>query len=224
MSDPVFAGGAPGPLFSARLEAAARLAARGHYHQFRKQLPEALEVDPAANPLPDGAVPYVTHLMATMAILARVGADEDVLAAGLLHDYLEDVDDPDGAATIRDAVGDRVLELVRAVTEDKRRERDEAETWEVRKREQIAHVARMPRDAVLVKAADVLHNLVSLRSDLERADDPGRVWSRFNAGPHRQMWYFEAIAAEVANRLGDHQLSHDLADAVAGVRAVLGSG
>ena len=33
------------------------------------------------DPLPDGAVPYVTHLMATMAILARVGADEDVLAA-----------------------------------------------------------------------------------------------------------------------------------------------
>jgi len=224
MDGPHHTGGAPRPLFTARLEAAARLAARGHYHQFRKQMPEADEVDWSSHPLPDGAVPYVTHLMATMAILARVGADEEVLAAGLLHDYLEDVDDPDGAARIREAVGERVLELVRAVTEDKRRERDEAETWEVRKREQIAHVARMPRDAVLVKAADVLHNLVSLRSDLDRADDPARVWSRFNAGPHRQLWYFEAISVEVANRLGDHRLTRELSEAVAGVREVLGPG
>ncbi len=224
MSGPHHTGGAPRRLFSARLEAAARLAARGHYHQFRKQLPDTVDVDPSVNPLPDGAVPYVTHLMATMAILARVGADEDVLAAGLLHDYLEDVDDPDGAVRIRDAVGERVLELVRAVTEDKRRERDEAETWEVRKREQIVHVARMPRDAVLVKAADVLHNLVSLQSDLDAADDPVRVWSRFNAGPHRQLWYFEAITAEVADRLGDHQLARELSEAVARVREILGPG
>jgi len=224
MSDALRVDGAPQPLFSARLEAAARLAARGHYHQFRKQLPDAVDVDPSTSPLPDGAVPYVTHLMATMAILARVGADEEVLAAGLLHDYLEDVDDPDGAAKIREAVGERVLDLVRAVTEDKRRERDEAETWEVRKREQIAHVARMPRDAVLVKAADVLHNLVSLRADLIGAQDPAVVWSRFNAGPHRQLWYFEAIATEVASRLGDHPLTHELAGAVAGVRATLGCG
>jgi hypothetical protein len=207
MSESTSSGAAPRPLFTARLEAAARLAARGHYHQFRKQLPEGGTVDPAVNPLPEGAVPYVTHLMATMAILARVGADEEV------------VDDPDGAQSIRDAVGDRVLELVRAVTEDKRPDRDESETWELRKREQIAHVAAMPLDAVLVKAADVLHNLITLRTDLERADDPNRVWSRFNAGPHRQVWYFAAIADAVTNRLGDHPLADELCDAVAAVRA-----
>ncbi len=34
--------------------------------------------------------------MGTMTILARLGAPDEVLAAAALHDYLEDVPDPDG--------------------------------------------------------------------------------------------------------------------------------
>ncbi len=201
------------PLFSPLLEAAVRLAARGHYHQFRKNIDDSDIGIPAASFLPD-RIPYIAHLMGTMCILARIGARDEVLAAGVLHDYLEDVPDPDGRETIRQNLGEEVLNLVLEVTEDKRRDLDEADTWKIRKIEQLAHVARMPGDAVLIKAADVLHNVQSLLSNLEAADDSEVVWQPFNAGPDLQLWYFQGVVDAVGNRLGDHPLVRDLRSSV----------
>jgi (p)ppGpp synthase/HD superfamily hydrolase len=157
--------------------------------------------------------------MGSMCILARIGADDRVLAAALLHDYLEDVPDPDGAETIRRTVGDQVLELVLAVTEEKQPEIDDAETWEGRKRGQIARIGAMDIDAVLIKTADLLHNVGSLLIDLEAADRHHTVWNRLNAGPDRQLWYFESVLEAVRARLDDHILVTELGHAIERLRA-----
>lgn len=211
-----------GDLFSPLLETAVRLAARGHHHQFRK----STEEPPNGNLegiLPN-RTPYVAHLMGTMCILARVGVRDEVLAAAILHDYLEDVPDPDGRESIRAALGDEVLSLVLEVTEQKRRGLDGASTWSLRKQEQIDHLEQMPLDAVLIKAADVLHNLVSLIADLEAADDPVVIWQSFNAGPERQFWYFTNIVDAIARRIGNHQLTADLTQAVKNLRPHVADG
>jgi (p)ppGpp synthase/HD superfamily hydrolase len=207
-------------LFSPLLEAAIRLAAQGHYHQFRKRYPsDECSEGSATDPLPPDWIPYITHLMGSMAILARLGAPDEVLAAALLHDYLEDVPDPDGHQTIRSAVGDRVLELVLAVTEQKPADSIDTETWEQRKREQIERMGDMPDEAVLIKTADLLHNVQSLISDLAAADQQQTVWRRLNAGPDRQLWYFSSVLEAARTRLGDHQLVHELARTITELRA-----
>jgi (p)ppGpp synthase/HD superfamily hydrolase len=210
----------PGGLFPPLLEAAVRLAARGHYNQFRKSMEDLDGNNPSGAFLPD-RVPYVTHLMGTMCILARLGVRDEVLAAAVLHDYLEDVPDPDGRENIRLALGEEVLSLVLEVTENKRRGLDQVETWEVRKREQLGHVAEMPEEAVLIKAADVLHNMQSLTLDLEAAEDVEAVWRHFNAGPEQQLWYFASLTAAVENRLGDHPLATELRRAFNNLAAAL---
>jgi (p)ppGpp synthase/HD superfamily hydrolase len=202
-----------GTLFSHLLEAAVRLAARGHYHQFRKNAADEDSGGPSGDFLPD-RVPYIAHLMGTMCILARVGVRDEVLAAAILHDYLEDVPDPDGRDSIRAALGEEVLSLVLEVTEHKRRGFDEVDTWDIRKQEQIDHIEGMPQEAVLIKAADVLHNLLSLLADLEAAEDPASVWRPFNAGPDRQLWYFTGVIDAVERRLGEHPLVRELQEAV----------
>jgi hypothetical protein len=197
------------------LEAAARLAARGHYRHFRKRLPGDGSCDTGGNdPLPVDCVPYITHLMGTMGILARVGAPDTVLAAALLHDYLEDVPDPDGPETIRKTVGQEVLDLVIEVTEVKRPEQDDITTWQLRKSEQLEKMAVMPEDAVLIKTADLLHNLLSMLADLDANSEESAVWSRLNAGPDRQMWYFTTAVETAKNRLGEHPVVLDLQRAV----------
>jgi len=202
-------------LFPPMLEAAARLAAQGHYRQFRKRdAGDDCCSTTSEDPLPTDCVPYITHLMGTMAILARVGAPDAVLAAALLHDYLEDVPDPNGAATIRDTVGEEVLSLVLAVTEEKRPEQNSVDTWRLRKTEQIQHMADMEENAVLLKTADLLHNLHSLLMDLDVAADAETVWSRLNAGPREQLWYFSTALEEARRRLGRHRLVVDLDHAV----------
>jgi (p)ppGpp synthase/HD superfamily hydrolase len=159
--------------------------------------------------------------MGTMCILARIGVRDEVLAAGILHDYLEDVPDPDGRENIRANLGDEVLGLVIEVTEHKRRDLDEEATWKVRKQEQLDHLHQMPRDAVLIKAADVLHNMQSLLADLGTADDPETVWSSFNAGPERQLWYFTSVIEAIGQRLGEHVLLRDLQLALTSVEPLI---
>ncbi len=202
------------PLLSPMIEAAVRLAAKGHHHQFRKR--DDSDTAPASpnNPLPDDHIPYITHLMGTMTILARLGATDEILAAAALHDYLEDVPDPDGRRRIRETTNDGVLDLVLAVTENKRPERDQGETWELRKREQLTRIETMPLDAVLIKGADVLHNLLSLEIDLKEAPDPRLVWNRFNAPEEQQFWYFSNTLDAIRRRLGDHPLVTELAEVV----------
>ena len=202
------------PLYSPMIEAAVRLAAQGHYHQFRKRDRATDAPSSPGVPLPEDHIPYITHLMGTMTILARYGASDEVLAAAALHDYLEDVPDPDGRDRIREITSEEVLELVLAVTEDKRPGRGRGETWELRKQEQIAEIESMPKDAVLIKGSDVLHNLLSLDFDLSEASDPQLVWGRFNAPKEKQLWYFSSVLDAVRLRLGDHQLTSELAEVI----------
>lgn len=202
-----------GTLFSPLLEAAVRLASRGHYHQFRKNAADENSGPPSGDFLPD-RVPYIAHLMGTMCILARIGVRDEVLAAAILHDYLEDVPDPDGRESIREALGEEVLSLVLEVTEHKRRGFDEVDTWDIRKQEQLDNIGKMPREAVLIKGADVLHNLLSLLADLEAAEDPLTVWKPFNAGPGQQLWYFTGVVNAITQRLGTHPLAKEVQGAV----------
>ncbi len=212
---------ARGALFSPLLEAAVRLAARGHYHQFRKHNIDELDDGFLNRPFFPDRVPYITHLMGTMCILARIGVRDEVLAASIVHDYLEDVPDPDGRESIRTNLGEEVLSLVIEVTEHKRHDLDQEATWEVRKQEQLDHLARMPRDAVLIKAADVLHNMQSLLADLGATDEPETVWENFNAGPLRQLWYFTSVIEAVTQRLGEHLLLRDLDQAITSLKPLI---
>lgn len=205
-------------LYSPLLEAAIRLSAQAHHGQFRRRDTEPAECCGASYPLPGDCIPYVTHLMGTACILARLGARDEVVAAALLHDYLEDVPDPEGRDTIREVAGAEVLDLVLAVTENKRAEFDATLTWEVRKREQIDAIAGMEPEAVLIKAADLLHNLVSLLTDLRSADNSALVWQRFHAEPVRELWYFTSVRDAVHARLGDHPLAAELDQVVEQVR------
>ncbi len=58
--------------------------------------------------------PYFSHVFHTALILAELGQDSETIAAGLLHDTIEDV--PVAPETIRQEFGEQVLFLVDGVT------------------------------------------------------------------------------------------------------------
>lgn len=65
--------------------------------------------------------PYITHPMEAMAIASTMTDDREVMAAAALHDVIEDT--KYGEEDIEKLFGKRVLELVKADSEDKRRDR-----------------------------------------------------------------------------------------------------
>lgn len=119
------------------LERAAAFATHKHRHQYRR----------------DGVTLYVEHPKAVAAILRDEFGVEDpeILAAGLLHDTIEDTTtDYDELAA---EFGARVAGMVAVLTKDKRLPERR------REREYFAQLARGPIGAKLCKVADTLHNL-----------------------------------------------------------------
>jgi (p)ppGpp synthase/HD superfamily hydrolase len=188
--------------YSAALDRALEMSARAHRAQMRK----------------GSDVPYVQHPVHVAIILLKHGLPEEVVIAGLLHDVVEDC----GVAPseILAAFGDAVTALVAGVTEQKTETSDAAAAeqarerpWRVRKEEQLVHLTHASPHGAALKAADALHNCQSTLRDLERQGPS--TWTRFNAPPHDQVWYYGSIAALVRDRLGDHPLTRELEAAVA---------
>ncbi len=104
----------------------------------------------------DGS-PYVSHPIAVAHMLFERVCDPYAVAAGMLHDVIEDGDLT--AGEIADAVGAPIATVVEALTE-----RKDVRDYDRRKLEHRVRVAGAGRRATAVYAADKLANLRSLRA------------------------------------------------------------
>ena len=134
---------------------------------------------------PGAEVPYVSHIAGVVAVLARHGFDEEVLAAGELHDTIEDCGVTH--AQITERFGARVADLVRHASEE-----DKSSSWEDRKRLYIEHFPNMPWEAQALTLADKIDNF---RSIVVCAKDHGDPWPMFKRGKEAQIERFDAIAS-----------------------------
>lgn len=139
-------------------------------------------------------VPYVSHLLAVASIALEAGADEDVAIAALLHDCVEDRDVT--LDELRSRFGDTVASIVDEVTETDEHPKP---PWRPRKEAYLAHLETATPGALVVTAADKLHNVRTMLVEL-RAAGPA-LWSRFHAGPDEQVWFHRSVADVIARRL-----------------------
>lgn len=102
-------------------------------------------------------MPYIEHADTVARILSDSGFGDEVVAAGLLHDAVEHTSL--SLADVREACGDRVAELVAAMTD-----RDDIEDWAERKDEHRTRVERAGRDACAIYGADKLSGITEARS------------------------------------------------------------
>jgi (p)ppGpp synthase/HD superfamily hydrolase len=154
-------------------------------------------------------VPYVSHLAGVVAILARHGFAEHVLAAGALHDAMED--QGVSFAQLEERFGREVAELVRHVSED-----DESLPWEQRKRAYAEKFLDEPWEAQAITMADAIDNIRSIHVCKADHGDP---WSQFRRGREAQLARFADLLAR-ARRLPPHPLVDEFAEAVASLDAV----
>jgi (p)ppGpp synthase/HD superfamily hydrolase len=101
--------------------------------------------------------PFIVHPLEVAALLSSLGCDEEVIAAGLLHDVVEITGT--GIGEVRSRFGARVATIVAAVTED-----DSIEDYEERKGALRRQVAEAGEDAHTVYAADKLAKVRELRA------------------------------------------------------------
>lgn len=144
-------------------------------------------------------LPYIVHPMEAMTIVASMTSDKEVIAAAALHDVVEDT-----AYTIEDIrenFGERVAMLVAHETENKRPDLPKADTWKIRKQEQMEQAVDAPIEAKMIMLADKLSNLrASLRDYRMNGND---IWQKFNMKDGKeQEWYYRKVA-EILSELRD---------------------
>lgn len=150
-------------IYSQKLKNAIKFAIKTH-DVYQKQLRKGKEVA------------YVTHPLTVGIILAKAGANEDTIAAGILHDTIEDSVSEKKVTVemLTERFGGTVAGLVSSVTET-----DKLLSWDDRKSDALAHIENFSQDSILVKSADILSNVTELLDDFARYGE--QVFERFNA-------------------------------------------
>jgi (p)ppGpp synthase/HD superfamily hydrolase len=136
-------------------------------------------------------IPFVTHPVEVACLLHEAGYPDEVVAAGVLHDVLEDTDAQ--RSELEERFGTQVAELVSAVSEDPSIE-DRAE----RKAALRAQVARSGEYASAVFAADKVSKARELRTRQSHA--------RFERGDQAKIDHYEASLELLADVLPGHEL------------------
>lgn len=150
-------------------------------------------------------IPYVTHPFAVAFLLSAYSNDEDVIIAALLHDVLEDVKEftsKEKQELIEREFGERVYNFIKEVSEEKTPSSGKAidkATWKKRKEQTIIKLKENSHEALLIIAADKIHNLMGIIEGYQVYGND--VWSFFNAPPDQQLWYYESIIAILQKRL-----------------------
>jgi (p)ppGpp synthase/HD superfamily hydrolase len=103
-----------------------------------------------------GGMPYIEHPQAVAALLAEHGFGDEVLAAALLHDVVEDSETT--VEELRERFGEPVAGLVDTLSDD-----ESIEDYRERKDEHRGRVAAADGDAFAIYGADKLTNVAMLR-------------------------------------------------------------
>ena len=126
----------------------------------------------------------IIHPVSVGKLLEYYGYDDNVVAAGYLHDVVEDtkylIED------IKKEFGDDIADLVMVASEP-----DKSLSWEERKKHTIKQTKTLPLRKKLVICADKINNLEDLIIKFQKTGI--RDFSKFNRGEDKQKWYYTSI-------------------------------
>ena len=144
--------------------------------------------------------PYILHPMEVAAIVGTMTDDQQVIAASVLHDVVEDA-----GVTIEEIgekFGNRVMALVSSETENKREDLPPEETWRIRKEETLEILKNTEDIGVLMMwLGDKLSNIRAIYRDYKVEGND--VWKKFHQSDvNVQAWYYRSIM-KYTERLSD---------------------
>jgi len=136
-------------------------------------------------------IPYIAHPVQVGYLLQSVGAPDYVVAAGVLHDVMEDC----GVAEkdLAKAIDVRTAHLVSEVSE-----RKTIKDWQMRKDAFLKSLEKVSKQALLIKCADHVSNLRSL---LEASKASPDVWRMFGGDREHKLAYEKAVHELIKRRI-----------------------
>ena len=135
--------------------------------------------------------PYIVHPMEAVEIVATMTRDQELLAAAVLHDTVEDTDTT--VEQIQAEFGDRIASLVASESDTMPEGVSEEDSWHARKQAAIDRLARASHDAKMVALGDKLSNMRAIARDYAQQGDA--LWNLFHAkDPKEHEWHYRGLA------------------------------
>ena len=154
-------------------------------------------------------LPFVTHPVEVACLLHEGGYHDEVVAAGVLHDVVEDTDAE--LSDLEAHFGSRVAELVKAVTDDPSIEDDNERKAALR--DQVAAAGEC---AAVIFAADKVSKAREFRVRLSRG--------RHDEADRRKLAHYEASLEMLADLIPGHELVGQLRMEVEALHALPAGG
>lgn len=144
--------------------------------------------------------PYIIHPLEALTIVSSLTTDQELLAAAVLHDVVEDTDCT--LEQIRDEFGDRVAEIVESESDPKEDSSSPKASWRERKIAGLERLTYASMDSKIVAMGDKLSNMRTIAQDYTNIGD--KLWSRFHApnGIKDYAWRYRALAGALAELQG----------------------
>ena len=135
--------------------------------------------------------PYIVHPMEAVEIAATMTRDQELLAAAVLHDTVEDTDVT--IEQIQTEFGDRVAALVASESDIMQEGVSKADSWHARKQAAIDRLACASRDAKIVALGDKLSNMRAIARDYSQQGDA--LWNIFHVKDRKDHeWHYRGLA------------------------------
>lgn len=125
--------------------------------------------------------PMIIHPYSVGKILEEYKCNDSVVAAGYLHDVIEDTKYTYN--DIENKFGKEIADLVMSASEP-----DKSLSWEERKQYMIDHARNLPLNNKYILIADKINNLEDLY--LLNEKNGKKDFSNFNRGEESQKWYY----------------------------------
>lgn len=135
--------------------------------------------------------PYIVHPMEAMEIVSTITPDQELLAAAVLHDTVEDTDVT--VEMIREEFGERVASIVASESDNFVEGVSEEDSWLSRKRRSIEILSAASLDVKIVALGDKLSNMRAIARDYSVIGD--EIWNLFHMKDKSfHKWRFRGLA------------------------------
>lgn len=144
-------------------------------------------------------MPYILHPLEAAAIVGTMTSDDEIIAAAVLHDVVEDTNTT--IEQIEALFGRRVAGFVAAESENKRDELPAEVSWKIRKQETLDRLESAPKEVKMLTLGDKLSNIRSIYRDQLAIGDA--LWQHFHQKDKQQhRWYYCGIVDRLAELEG----------------------
>jgi (p)ppGpp synthase/HD superfamily hydrolase len=143
-------------------------------------------------------IPYITHPLKVAIILMENNMSDEIIAAALLHDVVEDENIT--YKELENRFGKEVCMLVQSVSEPdslRKKHPDKKKTWKARKQHTVDTLVKASKDVKILTCADKVANISDMIQDYKLQGDS--LWEKFNAPKEDQKWYYESLLNSLAS-------------------------